>query len=200
MSRTLAGDPCTVDGAPLPAGNRAPPVRSGSASASQPQRSDWSPFADRDAFELADFLFSDEQMSAGNIDALLSIWSSAAAKYRGSPPFRNHDELYETIDCISHGGTPWRHFSVGYNGSVDPESTDVPPWMKEQFSIYYRDPREIAIGMLANPDFKDEIDFGPLRERDSNGQRRLRDFMGGNWSWRQAVRIHSCPSSFLHPL
>ncbi|OBZ74546.1 hypothetical protein A0H81_05423 [Grifola frondosa] len=48
--------------------------------------------------------------------------------------------------------------------------------------------------MLANPDFKDKIDFMPLREF-VDGERRLKNFMGGDWAWRQADEIAKDPET-----
>ena len=61
--------------------------------------------------------------------------------------------------------------------------------MKQEYEVYYRDARKVACGMIANPDFKTEIDFAPFRDYDENGQRQFQDLMSGNWAWRQAVCI-----------
>ena len=65
---------------------------------SAPSADDWEPYEDRVAFELAEFLYSKEQMSAGNIDRLLEMWAASQLKHNDSPPFRNHKDLYSTID------------------------------------------------------------------------------------------------------
>ncbi|OBZ73398.1 hypothetical protein A0H81_06627 [Grifola frondosa] len=58
----------------------------------------------------------------------------------------------------------------------------------------FRDPRAVVQNMLANLDFKDEIDFTPLREF-VDGERRLKNFMGGDWAWRQADEIAKDPET-----
>jgi hypothetical protein len=48
----------------------------------------------------------------------------------------------------------------------------------------------MAHNILANPDYKDEIDYVPFREYDtSDSTRRWKDFMSGDWAWQQAVRL-----------
>ena len=192
--------PCDRNGNSLPRGALPPPF---------PERAadDWSPFQDRTGFELADLLYADEQMSAGNINALLEIWAASVSKHNDTPPFSNAAELYSTIDrttlgqllfeicmhirltsCVAYpGDVAWKHFKMSYSGDTN-ELPDIPPWMLDEFSVYYRDPREVAVNMISNPDFKSEIDFGPYRTLDATRTRHLRDFMSGEWAWRQAVR------------
>ncbi|KZT18615.1 hypothetical protein NEOLEDRAFT_1018930, partial [Neolentinus lepideus HHB14362 ss-1] len=57
----------------------------------------WRPYANKAAFELADFLFTQEQMSAKKIDTLLGIWASSAAQYGADAPFRDARQLYKMI-------------------------------------------------------------------------------------------------------
>ena len=52
--------------------------------------------------------------------------------------------------------------------------------MAQNYEMHFHDPYSVALNMLANLDFKDEIDFTPLREFDGNNQRVLRNFMGGD--------------------
>ena len=61
--------------------------------------------------------------------------------------------------------------------------------MKQEFEVYYRDPRKVDREMIAKTDLKTEIDFAPFREYDENGHRQLLDLMSGNWAWRKAVCI-----------
>ena len=42
--------------------------------------------------------------------------------------------------------------------------------------------------MLQNPDFANSFDYAPLREYDENGNCRYKNFMSGDWAWKQAVR------------
>lgn len=124
-------------------------------------------------------------MSAGNINSLLDIWAADLARYQASPPFRTQADMYCSIDDTPLGGVKWESFTISYDGPR-PEG-DVPTWMTDKHSIYFRNPLKIVHGMLSNPDFKDEIDYAPLRVHGPDGKRHLRNFMSGEWAWRQAV-------------
>ncbi|RDX52407.1 hypothetical protein OH76DRAFT_1345325 [Lentinus brumalis] len=186
------GRPCDEEGTVLPYGAPPPPPSSGS-------QNDWTPYQDRVAFELAELLYKKEQMSAGNIDALLQLWSASLLAHGDSPPFRNHNDLYDTIDDTVVGSVSWSCFSLAYDGPRPSGAT--PSWMSDKHTIYYRDPRALAVNMLGNPGFKSEIMFGPTRQFGHDGRRILRDFMGGDWAWKQADLIAELPdaqdSSFI---
>ncbi|KAI0360029.1 hypothetical protein OH77DRAFT_1586687 [Trametes cingulata] len=148
---------------------------------------DWSPFDNRIEFELAEFLFKREQMSARSISVLMSLWAADVIRLGGRPPFADYAELYATIDAITLGDVPWRCLKAGYRGPRP--TSDVPSWMDETYEIWYRDPRQIALRMLGNPDFDGEFDYAPYREFTRHGDRRYCNFMSGNWAWLQADTI-----------
>ena len=129
-------------------------------------------------------------MSKSNIDDLLTILRTRAAGEGGTTPFKNCAELYATIDSITEGEVPWDSFTVQYDGPR-PEM-DIPQWMDEKYQVFYRNPHEVIKLMLANRTFDGNFDYTPHRQYE-NGQRVWRDFMSGNFSWKQAVR------TFLHP-
>ena len=64
---------------------------------------DWAPYNDRVSFELAELLYTKEQMSGGNIDTLLELWAASQLEHGASPPFSNHRDMYSTIDATSQG-------------------------------------------------------------------------------------------------
>lgn len=146
---------------------------------------DWTPYNNRSEFELADFLYRRNQMSAGNIDKLLDIWASTAEPSGAEPPFRNHEDLYKKIDSTPLGDTPWESFSIWYGQDV-PECERV-PWMDAEYEAWFRDPQKLVVSMLSNPDFKDEFDSVPFHEYDGDGNHRFQNFMLGDWAWKQAV-------------
>jgi hypothetical protein len=146
---------------------------------------DWTPFTSRSQFELADFLFKCEQMSAGNINILLEIWAAEAASSGGEPPFLNHTDVYDTLDAIPVGDVPWQCFEMSFNG-LRPE-TDVPPWMEQTYEVYFRDPHQLLSNMLADPTFAKDFDYTPMWEFDHHGSRRYQHFMSGDWVWIQVV-------------
>lgn len=59
--------------------------------------------------------------------------------------------------------------------------------MLQEYEVWYRDPRMVIRNQLANPDFKDEIDYAPVQEFGIDGERRWKNFMSGNWAWSNAV-------------
>lgn len=145
---------------------------------------DFSPFHTRVEFELAEFLYTREQMSSGNINFLMDLWTATLLKYGDNSPFSNSRDLYHTIDAIKLGEVPWKTHKFCWHGDI-PER-NPPPWMSKTFDIWFRDPRKVVQNMLGNPDFDGEIDYSPLREFDGS-TRRLKNFMSGDWVWRQAV-------------
>ncbi|KAL6299566.1 hypothetical protein BKA93DRAFT_742140 [Sparassis latifolia] len=182
---TKTGTPCDEQGNSLPPDTPPAPQEG-------PAANDWSPFRDRIEFELAEFLYTREQMSARNINILLDLWAASLMKHGKNPPFANAKDLYQTIDAIPHGDVPWQSSKMRYRGPLP--DNDVPPWMVAEYEVLFRDPHEIAKNMLANPDFNDEIDYSPFREF-YNGERHLKDFMSGDWAWRQADLIANDPNT-----
>ena len=166
-------------------GNEIPPDSPPPSRDSDRGPNDWSPYQSRVEFELADFLYRRSQMSASNIDTLLNLWGASAATHGQPPPFQNHEELYKTIDSTPLGDVEWECFSMRHNGEK-PEGT-VPSWMEADYDVWFRDPRKLLHNLISNPDFKDEFDYAPFQERDSDETRRYQDFMSGNWAWRHAV-------------
>ena len=146
---------------------------------------DWNPFTSCLQFETAEFLFQSAKMLAGNIDKLLKLWAAGAAADGGEPPFSNHQHLYNTIDAIPHGGAPWQQFNVSYDG-VCPES-DIPPWMESTYEVYFRDPHQLLLEILANPTFANDFDYTPSQHFTSNGTCQYKHFMSVNWAWKQVV-------------
>ncbi|KAH7912047.1 hypothetical protein BJ138DRAFT_1135015 [Hygrophoropsis aurantiaca] len=133
-------------------------------------------------------------MSAGKTDAILDLWAASLAKHDDSPPFADHTDLYNVIDNTPLGDVNWSAFTVKYEGEL-PEDK-VPEWMNAEYEVWYRDPKKVIQNMLANPDFKDELDYAPYREYDSeNDERRWKDFMSGDWVWQQADTIAEDPET-----
>jgi hypothetical protein len=136
---------------------------------------------------MADFLFTKNQMSGGDIDTLMSLWKAAMVKHGDDAPFKSHEDLYKTIDATPLGDVPWESFSLSYQGARPPDN--VPSWMESGYDVWFRDPRTVVRNLLANPDFNNEFDYAPYQEYDANNEHRYRDFMSGNWSWKQAVNF-----------
>ncbi|KAF8170468.1 hypothetical protein K438DRAFT_1853988 [Mycena galopus ATCC 62051] len=129
-------------------------------------------------------------MAGSRVDRLAQL---LAALYPGQdPPFADHMDLYSTIDAIQQGDVPWQSFSVQYSGSL-PEG-EVPEWMTQKYEVWFRSPLGIFEKQLANPSFKDELDWAPKRIF-KDGNRQFIDLFSGNWAWNQADEIAKDPST-----
>jgi hypothetical protein len=145
---------------------------------------------------LAEFLYTREEMSGGNIDKLMNI---LAAMYPDrDPPAADHRELYSIIDRIEKGVVSWTSFDVSYSGPPVEEGEYVAPWKEAKYEVWFRDPLAILERQLANPEFRHHIDYAPKRMF-KNRKRQYVDLMSGTWAWDQAVcRVqHLLPSKLI---
>ena len=140
---------------------------------------------------MAELLYSKAPMSEENIDLFSQLSKEAGSQL----PFSNHRELFAAIDGISVGDIPWHSFMVQYRdedglGGDRSWSESRPKWMSDVHEVFYRDPRRVIHQMLANPDYKDSMDFSPYRAFDNDGVRQYQHLMSGDWAWDQAVSPH----------
>ncbi|KAK6988395.1 hypothetical protein R3P38DRAFT_3332062 [Favolaschia claudopus] len=135
----------------------------------EPAPDDFSPYAGQADFELADLLYRRIQMSAGAIDELMQNW--AAQPDAPNPPFADSEDLYNTIDATEAGHVPWQSFTVKYNRPLAPG--DDTHWKTQEYS---------------------EMDFAP-KQVFFDDKREYKDFMSGNWAWRQADIIVQDPKA-----
>ncbi|EMD32852.1 hypothetical protein CERSUDRAFT_68528 [Gelatoporia subvermispora B] len=175
--------PCDENGAFVPSDAEPP-------SDTAPATSEFHPFSDRVQFETADFLFTRNQMSAGDIDFLSLLWAATLAKHSDTPPFSGANQLYSTIDSIPFGDLPWKSMTLRHRHD-DP---NPPEWMTAGYKVWYRDPLELLRNMISNVDFADEFDYTPVREHTADGIRR-KDLMSGDWAWQQADIIAQDPDT-----
>ncbi|KAG1735562.1 hypothetical protein EDB19DRAFT_1830231 [Suillus lakei] len=89
----LCGNPCDLEGNPLPPNTPKPDHYVG-------LKDSWAPFGNQAKYLLMDFLFQKEEISAPNIDFLMELWTFKAAKYEEDSPFKSHHDVYATIDVI----------------------------------------------------------------------------------------------------
>ena len=186
-SKSSTGRPCDKHGDFLDDGVPPPPPQPHSPH-------DWTPFTSRSQFTTAEFLFKRAKMSAGQIDELLNIWA-ASSESGTEAPFHNHADLYNVIDAIPIGGVPWQRFEMSFDGAR-PE-TDIPPWMEQTYEVYFRDPHQLLLNMLADPTFAKDFDYTPMQKFDCHGSREYGNFMSGDWAWTQAVRTPSISGQIL---
>lgn len=155
-----------------------------------PDYGDWWPYENRVQFETADLLFTRDQMPAKKIDDLLNIWAASLAPHHDTLPFKNHNDLYSTIDAtpIPGGDADWKSFNLCFHPDEELPH-DAANWKKTKWDVWYRDPRQLIDNMLQNPDFRDEFDYIPHQEYDLDGNHRFHNVMSGDWCWREAVSM-----------
>jgi hypothetical protein len=180
----LTGKICNEDGNELPADT--PPT----PRVSSQGINNWRPYNNRVEFEVADFLFHRNQMSAGDINSILSLWAASLAPHNDDLPFSKAMHMYNTIDETPLGDVPWQSFTLQFSGARPADK--VPSWMEADYDICFRDPRTLVCNILSNPDFKGEIDLAPFQEHSSDGAHRFQNFMSGLWAWKQAVGHRRC--------
>lgn len=147
----------------------------------------WFPFTSRAGFELAEFLFTEAELSQKKIDKLLELWATTLVPHDDSPPIKNHQHLHQQIDMIELGDVRWENAVLKYNGPT-PTTTRPPEWKTAEYNIWYRNPREVIKNILANTDFNGHIDYMAYQEFDGEKQQ-YGNVMSGKWSWRQSVRL-----------
>ncbi|KAJ6537478.1 hypothetical protein DFH09DRAFT_1177821 [Mycena vulgaris] len=178
----LTGLPCDRHGTYLPPKTPPPPHShlAGEAPGS------WAPFESRTEFDFAHYHFVELQSSATEINKALDLWAAQVLRHGDSPPWRTAQGLYDAIDLIQHGDAPWKMYQIRYTGPRPP----VPlKWMTETYELCTRDSRTVLHQQLANPDFKDKIDYSPYRQFDADGKRVWSNLMSGDWAWKQADTI-----------
>ncbi|KAF8132929.1 hypothetical protein EV363DRAFT_1397839 [Boletus edulis] len=178
----LTGRPCDSNGVFLLPGAPSNPLKPHPAD-------DWAPFHSRVQFELADFLYTRNQMPVQQIDTLLDIWAESLHEAGGRPLFANHRDLYQTIDAVQQGEEKWESFSVKYTGTMD-DNDGLAPWMEDTYDVWYRCPRRTIHNLLANPLLTSNMEYRPYQEYDmQTNERQFQDFMSGDWAWDQADKI-----------
>ncbi|KAI0739153.1 hypothetical protein C8Q80DRAFT_1222339 [Daedaleopsis nitida] len=196
-------------GSPLGAGGSPPRSTPQPSSANSGSHVEWSPppappprahpatsyypFQSRAHFELADFLYRREQMSGKKIDELMQILACFFNEGQ-DPPFAGRADLYDHIQLIESGEPDWEHFSIVHNGPmVDPPHARIPAWKIKEYTVFFRDPRQVLHNQMANPDFQHDSDYVPKRVYNEKGQRVYKDFASGDWVWGQANALSMDP-------
>ena len=151
---------------------------------------DWFPFDSRVGFELANFIFTEAELSKKKANHLLELWAATLVPSGIPPPISDHADLLRQIDSISLGDIPWECFCLSYDGP-QPETTHLPEWKVTEYEVWFRNPREVIKGILANSELDGHLDYSAYREFEDS-QRRYCDLMSGDWVWRQSVRRLAC--------
>ena len=79
-----------------------------------PEYGNWWPYENCVQFETSNILFTHDQLPAKKIDNLLNIWAASLAPQHDAPLFKNHDNLYSTIDAMPMpgGDANWKSFNL----------------------------------------------------------------------------------------
>lgn len=146
---------------------------------------DWFPFNSRTGFELADFIFTNAELSKKKVNHLLELWAATLVPHGLVPPISDHADLLRQIDSIPLGDVPWECFCLSYDGPPH-ESPRPPEWKITEYEVWFRDPRKVIKAILGNSEFNGHIDYSAYQEFEGS-QRQYRDMMSGDWAWRQSV-------------
>ncbi|PBK81654.1 hypothetical protein ARMGADRAFT_1048787 [Armillaria gallica] len=159
------GQPCNQNGIYLPPGTPPTPLP-------QPENPA-APFEDP------------VEMSQGNVDKLMELWTLTMLKHDDFSPFENHATMHKIIDQIEQGDAPWKCFITQVDSDLP---ANAPSWQRDKYQIWYRDPDTVISHILASPDFCVEFDPLPYIHVGPDGKRQWCDFMSGNYAWRQSVQ------------
>ncbi|KAF8269034.1 hypothetical protein EI94DRAFT_1829142, partial [Lactarius quietus] len=177
----LCVTPCNKTGEYLPQGTppSPPPIWS---------PNDWAPYHNHMDFELTEVLYTKVQMSGKSIDTLSQLWHASLINHGIHPDdinlFKWNNSLLVTIDTTPVGDMPWEGSSMSYNG---PRPLNAPEWMTTTHNLVHN--------LLVNWDFDGEFDYMPFQEFDTWKRRRWRDFMNGDWAWKEANIIANDPDT-----
>ncbi|OBZ65348.1 hypothetical protein A0H81_14664 [Grifola frondosa] len=169
----INGTPCDDNGNYLPPGTPPTPPT--------PSTDDCAPYRNRVEFETADLLYRRAKMPAKSINALMELWEATLLKHH----------LYDTIDSTRLGEVKWESFELSYSGEL-PER-NVPKWMTSKYDVWFRDPRPSYRTCSPIPTSMETLSLGQFESID--GEHRLKDFMSGDWAWRQADTIAADPTT-----
>lgn len=147
----------------------------------------WHPFQDRLAFDWAYYHFTELQSPERHINKGLDLWLAAKMKAGDdSPlPWSSAHEMYDTIDTIQEGDSPFETIHFKYSGPIRP---NPPLWMTETYELCTRNSRTLLHHQLSTTDFCDAFHTRPYRQFNHKNDCVWSDLMSGDWSWNEAVR------------
>ncbi|KAH9976493.1 hypothetical protein BJV74DRAFT_879576 [Russula compacta] len=177
----LTAKPCTPDGIflkePIPDPE---PVQPPDVTPKNP----WAPFPDRLAFDWAQYHYVRLQSSVDEILEGLDIWRATVIKHESKcretdhVPWKNAQDLYETLDSVKAGDVNWKTFKFCYSG---PKPHTPPQWMEETYDLNAQD----AL-----------FEMTPYEEYDHAGHRVFSNLMSGYWANQEANKIATDASTY----
>lgn len=180
----MSAQPCAEDGpflhSPIPEPTPAEPL-------DETPDNPWAPFEDRLSFDWAQYHYVKLQSSESEINEGLNLWLASIIKYKsnGDVPWNSAEELYDTIDSIQAGDTPWKTYTFTYKGHK-PDGI-APQWMEQEYELNTRDILAVVEQQLATSEFDGKFDYTPYQEFGPTGERVWSNLMSGHWAWREAV-------------
>ena len=93
----------------------------------------WAPFKNQIQFELANFLYTCNQMPAQQINTLLHIWAESLCDAGSQLLFSSYKDLYGAIDAILLGDIKWQSFTIKFKGM--PDDNLHPLWMEDMYDV-----------------------------------------------------------------
>jgi hypothetical protein len=67
--------------------------------------------------------------------------------------------------------------------------------MMTSHNIWFRDPLQLVHNLLTNRDFENEFDYMLFQEFNAKKKQCWRDFMSGDWAWKEADIIADDPNT-----
>ncbi|KDQ60528.1 hypothetical protein JAAARDRAFT_191902 [Jaapia argillacea MUCL 33604] len=153
---------------------------------------EWFPFKSQIDFDFAYQHFIEVQNSEGSINKAIEWWAAALLKHEDFLPWTSVQELYETIDNIQMGNTPWKTYKIHYEGPLPPET---PKWMTETYKLVTRDALQLIQNQLLTTDFKKDVTPVPYQQFDKEGQQVWSNLMSGDWAYKQVTDIAKDPNT-----
>jgi hypothetical protein len=143
------------------------------------------PFKDRVAFEGAMFLYKQAHMPQAQVDVLMQLWAASLFEHGGDAPFDSSHDLLKTIDAIAADTVPWETHTFSFDGDND---GDLASFKKDTYIGYFRDPHELLLRALANPEFDGQFEDAAYQEFDAEDKRVFCEYMSANHAWKRSVR------------
>ena len=102
----------------------------------------WTPYNSQAEFELAKLLYSHSQIPASEIDHLLNIWAATHVADSQDPLFKDHKDMYATINMTPLSDVAWESFEVQYSGELP--NGDIPSWMTANHTVWFHNPHALV--------------------------------------------------------
>ncbi|KAF8149139.1 hypothetical protein B0H34DRAFT_679435 [Crassisporium funariophilum] len=130
--------------------------------------------------------------SARKINKGLDLWLAERLKAGNDTPlpWSSPDELYDTINLVQEGSTPFMTVKLKYNGQLGDEP---PMWMTQTYELCLQDSRKLLHNQLATTDFAIQFNTRPYRQFDHKGDCNWSNLMLGDWAWNEADTITKDP-------